>query len=742
MSWLEFVKTFSYRPVWPFWLLALLVIASAGLLIWQYMRLKRHLTFRQTVLLCCLRAAALALLLFFAFDPSLLVSKTETVKPKLAILIDTSQSMALKDTNDRSRLEEARDMLTQGEVPILNKLTEKYDVSLYSFADGLRSLEASELAGLNAQGRLSELISALFRMGDSGELPRAALALILSDGKIRWDAEAEKLLSRLKVPLWTVPLASLEGYRDLAITEVKVADLAFRDKPVRIDLTIKGYGYAGTSIPVVLKRKEKLLARTSALINKEHFQGIFSLSFVPREIGQYQLSLAMPVKPGEKLSANNSADILINVLRDKIRVLMVSGNPSFGYRFLRTALKGDPSIDLLSFVILRTPTDVMNVPQNEQALIPFPVDTLFDKDLDNFDLVIFDNFSFVSYFGTPYLENIKQFVQKGGAFAMLGGDKSFGDGGYGGTPLEEIMPLKLASASSYQSGEMDSLQLTSAGREHPLTRLVADKKENIRLWQELLAIDGYNRLQPSDLGSVLVSARRDIPLLAVANAGEGRTLALATDYAWKWYMGRVAKGQSNQPYLRLMTQMVRWLVRDPGLSMVEIEPPRAAGVNEESQLKVKVRQPVESGAIRLSAWVIGPDGAKEPLNMPAAGSGQYAARFVPDKEGVYSFTVEVRAKDQLLDRVESKLIVSTASGELVDPAPDTELLSTLARLSGGRFLDNSGQLGQLISIDGQPSQTRLLEQRRLPLWGTPFALALVLITLSLEWFLRRRWGLI
>ncbi|MEE8448552.1 MAG: glutamine amidotransferase [Thermodesulfobacteriota bacterium] len=742
MSWLEFAGTLSLRLVWPAWLLALVVMLSAGLLVWQYHRLKRHLPTRRAVLLSCLRGVVLAILIFFAFDPSLLVSKTENLKPKLAILVDTSQSMALEEANNKSRLEGAKDILTQGEVPLLDRLTEKYDVSLYSFAEGLRSLDAGELTALNARGRASDLISALFRIGDSGRLPRPALALILSDGKIRWDGEAEKLLSRLEVPLWTVPLANLADYKDLAITEVRVPDLAFRDKPVRIDFTIKGYGYAGTSVSIVLKRKEKLLARTSAHINKDRFQGSLSLSFVPHELGQYQLSLAMPLKPGERVSANNSVNILINVLRDKIRVLMVSGKPSFGYRFLRAALKGDPSIDLLSFVILRTPTDVMNVRQNEQALIPFPVDTLFDKELTSFDLVVFDNFSYISYFGTPYLENIKEFVKRGGAFAMLGGDKSFGDGGYGRTPLEEIMPLAFPAPSSYQPAELGSLQLTKAGKEHPLTRLVADKEENVKLWLSLPAIDGYNRLEPAGRGTVLVTARPDIPILAVANVGQGRTLALTTDYAWNWYMGRVAKGQSNQPYLRLMTQMVRWLVKDPGLSMLGIEPARPAGVNEESQIKVKLRQEVGSEAVRLTGWVTDPEGVRNPLDLRPSGLGQYAARFTPDKEGIYSFKVELRAKGQLLEQAEAKQIISSASGEFVDPAPDPDLLSKLAQLSGGRFVDNSRQLGEIMKIDRQLPQTRLIEQRRLPLWGTPFALAFVLVILSLEWFLRRRWGLI
>ncbi len=249
-------------------------------------------------------------------------------------------------------------------------------------------------------------------------------------------------------------------------------------------------------------------------------------------------------------------------------------------------------------------------------------------------------------------------------------------------------------------------------------------------------------MEPSGRGSVLVNAGPAIPILAVANVDRGRTLALATDYAWRWYMGRVAKGQSNQPYLRLMTQMVRWLVRDPGLSMVEMEPPRRVGLNEETQVRVKVRQENGSEALRLTAWVTDPDGARSPLELRPSGPGQYAARFLPDRQGIYGFKVEARSEGQLVDESESKVVIASARGELVDPAPNPEVLSKLAQLTGGGFADGSQELDELMKNSRGTTQTRLIEQRRLPLWGTAFALVTVLAILSLEWFLRRRWGLI
>ena len=131
---------------------------------------------------------------------------------------------------------------------------------------------------------------------------------------------------------------------------------------------------------------------------------------------------------------------------------MVSGNPSMNYRFMRTALKNDPSIDLLSFVILRTPTDILNVPLQEQSLIPFPVETLFTKELNNFDLLIFDNLPSHLYIRSHYLENIREFVRKGGGFAMIGGPNLFDGGRYARTPLGEILPVRVAGKRRLSPG--------------------------------------------------------------------------------------------------------------------------------------------------------------------------------------------------------------------------------------------------------------------------------------------------
>lgn len=737
----------SLKTAWPLWLLAALVLAALGLVVIQFLLIRKRLTLPRASLVSALRLTSLLLLIFFALDPSFIKRSIQKITPSLAVLLDLSQSMSLKELPQKDRLGQAKELLGAGKTSLLNSLADKYDVRLYTFGETLRPISPGEVSALNPQEKDSDLLAALSRLATQGQASAPALALVLSDGNLRLDQEGEKAIAGLNIPLWTYPVGDLKGYKDVAIKEIKAPGLAFRGKPVTIDFVVKSYGYQDISFPVILNRGDKVLASKTVRVGADPFQEAYSLTFIPEEASQYQIALSVPHQVGEALTSNNQASLAVNVLRDKIRVLMVSGSPSHNYRILRAALKGDPSVDLLSFVILRTPTRVMNVPVQEQSLIPFPVETLFTKELKNFDLLVFDNFSYAPYFGTNYLDNIKDFVRAGGSFAMLGGKWAFDDGGYANTAIEEILPVKLSGQDNYALGTPSAVGLTTAGKEHPLTRLTADKEENLRLWADMTPLDGYNRLNPGSRGTTLVSLGpgQNRPLLAVGTYGQGRTLALATDQPWKWYMAMVARGQGNQAYLRLVSQMVRWLTHDPSLSLVQLLPMEPlTRLGEEVEIKVKVREEdyTSSASPNITITVTDADGAKDVLNFyPTGRPGEYGAKFVPVREGSYRIKAEARAAGRLLGQDEKVAILSLPKTELADPAPNLGLMKRLAEISKGRVLDNPASVGEKLRAHAPAAQNRVLEERRLALWSTPYALLVILGLLSTEWYLRRKWGL-
>ena len=188
-------------------------------------------------------------------------------------------------------------------------------------------------------------------------------------------------------------------------------------------------------MPLLLKRGEQVLVSQTVVLPADGQDLRAVLEWTPPAPGSYPLVVQLPVQDGEQIVDNNRAELPIEAVRDKIRVLLVTGYPSWSYRFLRSALKGDPSLDVVSFIILRTATDAVDVPQQDLSLIPFPTQKIFLEELPNFDLLVFDNFASQPYLPSAYLDKIEEFVRRGGGFWMLGGPLSYLGGRYQQSPL-------------------------------------------------------------------------------------------------------------------------------------------------------------------------------------------------------------------------------------------------------------------------------------------------------------------
>jgi len=723
----------SFAPILPLWLNLLLFAAGAGACVFQFRRLQRRLFWRKALLISLLRLGAFALLAVVALNPFWTERKEIKIAPALAILLDASPSMGLPGHPGKStRLEEAKEALLGGPDPVLKILEEKYEVRFFELGESLKGFSSGDLSQLKAGTQRGDLNEALEALAGKNQF-----ALLLSDGSSKWGEKKGGA-----PPVLVYPLGSRDEYRDVLIKSVKAPPVAFRGKEVVVDAAVKGYGYDGLQVPVILKSGEKLLATKSVRLQSGSGEAAVGISFIPDEIGSYTLSLTVPPQVGETLAGNNRRDFSLKVVRDKIRVLMVSGSPSMNYRFLRAALKNDPAIDLLSFVILRTPANILNVPVQEQSLIPFPVETLFTKDLKNFDLLIFDNFLYHPFFRAQYLGNVRDFVREGGAFAFVGGAGFLGEGGYGGTPLEEILPTRWIGRESYRRPASLTVRPSRAGASHPITFFSADEAAQKNLWQEMPPLSGFNPLESKNTGTVLLEGAEGgfWPILTIGAHGKGRTLVLATDDSWKWYMGMVAREKDHSAYLRLVERMVRWLTKDPGLDAVQIALPETRGtVGEEVEFRVKAG----TGAPRAgqkeapSLSVFNPAGLKIASQLrPGGQTDEHLGAFVPDRSGTYRVRVEGRQ-----GAAEETVLIPDPAEEF-DGAPDHARLKEVASASGGKLVFNRDELLREIEDLGKRKETRFVEEKVRPFWANPYFLATVLAFLTMEWYLRRRWGLI
>ena len=743
----------------PWWVIALVGLGTGALLVQQFLSLKQRLALGQSSFLVFLRTCVYILLIFFLLGPALVDKRVTKLRRPLTVLIDSSESMAFpassKATQDgkpgKSRLDLVREKLLNGQEPLIQKLNRDYDLRLYRFGTSVEPISPGSLSQLKAQDEGTRLLELLPRAAtDAGA---QSGILLFTDGITNGDQKTLDGTPALSVPVFTVGVGETEGFTDVRIAEVRAPEFAFRGREFKIDLTVQAYGLKGKSVPLYFNRGKNLITSRPVAIDSDSFEQKITFSFNPKELGTHSFSLSIPAQPGEQIVENNHKEFKVDVHRDKIRVLTLSGSPAWNYRFLRMAMKQDPLIELVSFVFLRTPTDTVDVPDNQLSLIPFPIDDIFLEELKNFDVVFFDDFSHRAYFNPVYLERVKDFVRDGGGLAMLGGFRSFDSGGYAESALKDVLPVELDNKGRYQTQATVRPVLTASGKVHPITRLLPDPKANEEAWAKMPPLADLNQVRGAR-GETLLSASGDgaatgSPLLTIGRFGKGRTLALMTDDVWRWNFIAVGNRETPQNHLKLIRQAVRWLAQEPAFEQVQIRPIPTSRPGEKVTIKLRVLKddftPTPQASVQLR--VFGPEGEPSLVSATAdSEEGEYTGEYTPTKEGSYRVEAEASLAGKTLGKDKTSFSVAFPYGETDDGRPRTDLLKQIAEASHGEFFSindwNDKALDKIAAKLESHAPSQIVEQRQTRLWSTLWPFSIILALLSVEWWMRRKWGLI
>jgi uncharacterized membrane protein len=382
------------------------------------------------------------------------------------------------------------------------------------------------------------------------------------------------------------------------------------------------------------------------------------------------------------------------------------------------------------------------------------VTEIFGDQLRTFDAVIFLDFAFQPYRALDierYLPNLRDYVRAGGAFAMLGGEQSFGEGRYGATPLQEVLAVEAAEGLGLSAEDLRP-RLTPEGRRHPVTSLVAGEGPNEAAWSALPALPGLNLtvpLAPASGARVLLEAPtalvrgRPAPVVAVREVGAGRTLAVTTDGSWFWGFVAAEQGLGNRAYQRFWNNALRWLVRDPDLTPLQVQPDRPAVEPGEAialSLSARSADYGPGSGSRLTAELVAEDGRPVARGSAVAGADGTARIELPSPApGAYKVVASAERPGGPPEQATSALAVRASGPEDADVAPRPELLRSLAEATGGSFaaLPRAGMPEVRLT---EPEQVEVGRRRDVPIWDRAWTLLALCLTLGGEWLLRRRWG--
>lgn len=719
--------------------LALALAAAVGA---AFVELRREPRRGRRLGLFALRVCTALLVWAVAVQPRWVAERFEESEGRLAVLADASRSMSLP-RGERSRNARAR--------ALLSRWADEADAPVAAFTFGER-LDGADLARLGEELPAADDRSALGTALDAllaDEGRELGAVVVVSDGADRGLDPAR--FAREGVRVHTVAVAE-DDLRDDAIAEVQADPIGFLRRPARVRVLVRSLGGPGGPIPVTLRRGEQVEREVVAEVPAGG-EAEIEIPFTPTRLGREVYRVSIPRVPDDAVPENNERAFLVRVTRDKLRVLLVAGQPSWDERFLRSFLKRDPATDLISFFILRNTSDLTMADPDELALIPFPTDELFNEHLGSFDLVIFQNFEYGPYQMGAYLPRIRDYVLRGGSFAMIGGPLSFHSGGYAGTAIAEILPVELPPAGAPPTRtvvtDRFSPRIARGLEHHPLLALLPDPVQNVGAWARLAPLGGANVVTRvrSDATVLLehpshrMESGGPLPILVLGTAGRGRTLALTTDTSWRWGMTTGGLTGDASAYERFWDRAVRWLARDPSLEPARITTDRerygpgaraaVTGQLRDARYAPHADQPV---VLRLLDTA-GAERAQTEARTDRDGNVE-AELALPAEAGAYR--VEARLADRADAIAEEWLVVEAGGDELADPRADLELLRRLAEATGGTFHASPEEAPALDELD--TTRTRSLGIAERAPFASPWAFLLLTGLFVGEWVLRRRFG--
>ncbi len=690
-------SSFVFDPLLPVWLIiSLTVLILAASMFGEWRGLKSFI----------LRAIAAFVLCGALLNPQKLLEERTALPDIALVLVDQSESMQIAGRSQTAAtLETAlHDQLTAlGDIEIVTvPINAGADGTRLTqvLIDGLGQLPADRIAGVFAitDGQIHDLPTPPDNLMPQG-VPFHAL--IVGDNKAR-DRRLEALVT---------PKYGLVGER--AQFEIRIDDPGHEGERARIEIRLNG----------------ELQARFGAIIGDK-----ISIPLEIEKRGINTVEILTETADGELTPLNNLLVAEISGVRDRLRVLLITGEPHMGGRAWRNLLKSDPSVDLIQFTILTNPGPKSPGARAEElSLIQFPERELFEEKLHEFDLVIFDHFRrrtssnrgrSISMLKTYYIANIAQYVEQGGALLVATGPAFATKDSIARSPLIAVLPARPTGKTDIGAFRPN---LSAKGKRHPITAIF--KGETSARWGKW-----YRTIETEVIGGdVLMVSDNDKPLLVVDKIKKGRTALLLSDQAWLWSKGHDGGGPYNEMFRRLS----HWLMGEP-----DLEAERLSARIENGQIAIDYHTLEDE---TKTVQIIAPDGETQTVTLKRVGPGHYQGTSPVSGQGAY--------------RVSTADLSAIAAAGTLNPReykhvlPSADILAPLAEASGGGTYWTNGQAALPALRKVKPGaktagdnfagliaheQYNVTASRRTPFGPTWLYFLIILTTLLAAWRLEGR----
>ena len=708
----------SLSPGPLFLIVGLIVLAAYAFYVYRF-TIPDIPPFKKLVLIV-LRTLAIILLLLVLFEPIVTFAKKIIIEPTNLIFVDNSRSIQIKDGTKREEAEKS----------FLNELRNN-DISnsstLYSLGSKIKSVSFDSLDRFNFSEGSTNFSEIFSEAGKTGK--NISSITVVSDGDITDGTNPLFAAERLNIPVYTIGIGDSSQKNDVELKNVLYNEMIYAGTPTTVLVTINNLGYAGKTVNVSLFENSKLEDQKNIQLNPDGTQNI-SLNYNPKTAGEKKLSVNVSTLEGESTNANNKKIFYVNVLSNKIKVLLISGTPSPDLSFIKNALAEDENLVVNSITQLtqnkflgNNNRDKLLDSANVIFLIGFPAKETPDELLRKVQTVITQNNKPVFFL----LSNSTDYQRLG----LLQDELPFIARITGNESYYEIQPDIQASQANNPIIQNNAANLISAWNNLP----------------PVLQPDGILIPKPESeiLSRVIINnVPVNRPLILTRKLGTKRSIAVLAFNIWKWKL----QASENTPNIfdSFILNSVKWLNTKDEQKFVSIKTVKkiyslGENIDFTAQVYDQSYNPVSDAEVNIN---IKSGSEKFNVTMNSLGNGLYEGTLETNKAGDYTYSGSALQNGNKLGTDSGNFNVGEVDIEKINTRMNYELLKSLSTQTGGEFFTSSNynQLFPILKRITDNSSKEKIEASEVNLWSNEWLMAIVILLFGLEWFLRKRYGML
>jgi uncharacterized membrane protein len=724
------------------------LVAASAVATYTIARGKSTLTDRG--IMASLRVALLGVLVYCLMQPTLVISTVVPQQNFVGILIDDSQSMDLENDDGTRRSDFIAEAFTPDDSELLAALSDRFVLRFFRFSDLADRVEGPD--ELTFDGTHTNIARALDAAREElAGVPLSGL-VVVSDGADNDDRPLTEALVPLQaagVPVFTVGLGDEVVEPDIELGRVELPRDVLEGSTLMVDVVVTQSGYGQRSVPIIVEAGGQILAEETVELGPDGEPVVARVGFQLEQAGSQRIEFRIPPQTGERLEQNNARTAWVDVRGEREKILYFEGEPRFELAFLRRAVAEDENLQVVT--LNRTAEGKfyrLSLTDSTELEFGFPTER---DELYRYRALVLGSVE-ASFFTHDQLQMIADFVsERGGGLLLLGGQDAFAEGGWAGTPVEEVMPVVLGPPQSGPQGYFQEVTVvpTPAGLAHAAVQLDAEPQNISARWDSLPAVTVVNPLFDTRPGATTLLTGRhasggpDQVVLAFQRYGRGTSIALTAQDTWIWQM-HADVPLEDQSHEAFWQQLLRWVVDGvPDAISVATDQERAEpGETVRLVATVSDSTYLDVNDATVTARVTSPSGVVDdlPVEWTVERDGEYAVEFRPAEFGDYQIELIAERDGAQLGSDITHLHTAPSDAEFYASGRRTSLLRRIADETGGQFYtpETVNTLPEDITISG--AGVTLVEEH--DLWDMPILFLLMLMLMGAEWGYRRVRGLV